>query len=180
MLGDAFAQCATRRGKGLELIPIDRDSLLKDIAAQKRGNADTASTEVQHSLLEEEMENRQAMERLTKEHSVVVNEDIASQSTPMRNAPAFVTMDAFASSVPAQNAMGPSIAKIGPNKPPSSSDTAVAAAHDILQDQIRQLKQELAEMKQSKKRKRTGECQSTKKTRREADGPATRTRSKGV
>ena len=92
MLGDAFAQCATRRGKGLELIPIDRESLLKDIAAQKRGNADTASTEVQPSLLEEEMENRQAMERLTKEHSVVVNEDIASQSTPIRNAPAFVSI----------------------------------------------------------------------------------------
>ena len=180
VLGDAIAQCPMRRGKGLESIPIDRDSLLKDIAVQKKGNPDTASTDIPTFLVEEEIENRDAVGQCTKEQSAFVNEDITSQSTAKRNAPPFVSMEAFASGVVAGDGLDTSAAGIGTNNPPSKSETAATSTHDILQEEIRQLKQELAEMKQSKKRKRTGECQFLETTRRQADGPATRTRSKGA
>ena len=180
VLGDAIAQCPMRRGKGLESIPIDRDALLKDIAVQKKGNTDTASTDVPALLVEEEIENRDAVGQCAKEQPTFVNEDITSHSTAKRSGPAFVTMEAFASGVVASDGIDTSGVGIATNNPPSKPETAIVSTHDILQEEIKQLKQELAEMKQSKKRKRTGECQFLETTRRQADGPATRTRSKGA
>ena len=107
-----------RRGKGLESIPIDHDALLKDIAVQKKGNMDTASTDVPAFLVEEEIDNRDPVGQWAKEQPTFVDEDITSHSTAKRSGPAFVTMEAFASGVVASDGIDTSGVGITTNNPP--------------------------------------------------------------